>query len=346
LNGNYTQHLRTSEHKMKSYKDMINEVLTKSTPAGEWIKDFVGSDNPKFAGKSAAKRKQMALAAYYAKKNESVEEAAAVSQNSTAMQDMNEDHLVHVNDGSKYDEQPHEKDVEHVMAGVKLHGGEHAGASDKGVFFKFKSPEHASSFISHVNKCPHRSCDAHMSEAVEYKGIGTDVVDKKKKLNPQPNFTMAKKQVKDFKEEKDNREYGYEGDMAMSQLKTIIRHSEHLMGMLKPDTDLPEWVQSKITLATDYMQTSHDYLMSEINEEVEQIDELDKKTIGSYAKKATKDLKWQQTMRPFDAKRISNREKGIDRAIDKLTKEEVEQIDEGENGLAAKAKKSGISLST
>ena len=41
---------------MKSYKDMINEVLTKSTPAGEWIKDFVGSDNPKFAGKSAAKK--------------------------------------------------------------------------------------------------------------------------------------------------------------------------------------------------------------------------------------------------------------------------------------------------
>jgi hypothetical protein len=60
---------------MKSYKDMINEVLTKSTPASEWIKDFVDSDNPKFAGKSAAKRKQMALAAYYAKKNESVEEA-------------------------------------------------------------------------------------------------------------------------------------------------------------------------------------------------------------------------------------------------------------------------------
>lgn len=69
------------------------------------------------------------------------------------------------------------------------------------------------------------------------------------------------------KEEKDPREYGYEGDMAISQLKTICRHCEHLMGMLKPDTDLPEWVQSKITLATDYMQTAHDYMMSEMNEE-------------------------------------------------------------------------------
>jgi hypothetical protein len=332
---------------MKSYKDMINEVLTKSTPAGEWIKDFVDSDNPKFAGKSAAKRKQMALAAYYAKQRD---EGAAVSQNSTAEVDMREakeHHLVHVSDSSKYDEVPHPKDIEHVKTGAMHHGGKWDSHSDKGAFFKFKSKEDAQHFVSHVNKCPHRTCDAeHVSEAVEYKGIGTDVVDKKKVLNPPIPLTQKKKQVKDFKEEKDNREYGYEGDMAMSQLKTIIRHSEHLMSMLKPDTDLPEWVQSKITLATDYMQTAHDYLMSEMNEEVEQIDELDKKTIGSYAKKATKDLKWQQTMRPFDAKRISNREKGIDKAIDKLTKEEAEQIDEGENGLAAKSKKSGISLST
>ena len=71
---------------------------------------------------------------------------------------------------------------------------------------------------------------------------------------------------KPVKEEKDEQEYGYEGAMAMTQLKTIVRHSEHLMEMLEPDTDLPEWVQSKITLATDYMQTAHDYLMSEMNE--------------------------------------------------------------------------------
>lgn len=45
---------------------LINEVLTADQPAGKWIDDFVKSDNPKFAGKSKEKRKQMALAAYYA----------------------------------------------------------------------------------------------------------------------------------------------------------------------------------------------------------------------------------------------------------------------------------------
>lgn len=66
---------------------------------------------------------------------------------------------------------------------------------------------------------------------------------------------------------KDPKEYGFEGEMAMSQLKGIMQHAEKLHGMLKPDTDLPEWVQSKITLAYDYMQTATDYMSTEMNEE-------------------------------------------------------------------------------
>lgn len=53
---------------------MLGEALGKNEPASAWIKDFVSSDDPKFAGKSAAKRKQMALAAYYAKqRNEEID---------------------------------------------------------------------------------------------------------------------------------------------------------------------------------------------------------------------------------------------------------------------------------
>ena len=398
---------------MKSYKQLVNEVLTKSTPAGEWIKDFVDSDNPKFAGKSAAKRKQMALAAYYAKEREQANESAAVSQNSTAEVDMNEERDVHVNDGSKYDEEPHPKDVEHVMAGVKKYGGKHAGNSDKGVYFRFKSKDEADSFRAHVNKCPHKSCDAdHVNEAVEYKGIGTDVVDKKKKLNPQPNFTTDKKQVKDFKEEAEQidelskttlqsyrdkaakdvgRAYAIHQDPYkktnkddMRKLSNRVKGDERAeIGLKKEDIQLDEI--SKKTLGSyvnkaekeeDKYQQNYTKLrnirdkthgkfsddtphMTDLDrkyvnrangvytakqklakEEAEHINELDKKTIGSYAKKATKDLKWQQTMRPFDAKRISNREKGIDKAIDKLTKEEAEQIDElSKDTLASYAKK-------
>ena len=64
--------------------DLINEVLSKDASAGDWIHDFVHSDNPKFAGKSKAKRKEMALAAYYAKqRNEEVEQIEEMDKSQT-----------------------------------------------------------------------------------------------------------------------------------------------------------------------------------------------------------------------------------------------------------------------
>jgi hypothetical protein len=55
-------------------QEQINEKLSASAPAKEWIDDFVKSDDPKFAGKTKDERIMMALGAYYAaQKNESVD---------------------------------------------------------------------------------------------------------------------------------------------------------------------------------------------------------------------------------------------------------------------------------
>jgi hypothetical protein len=63
----------------------LNEVLSKDATAGDWISDFVHSDNPKFAGKSVKKRQKMALAAYYAKqRNESVDDSYPVTTDTVA----------------------------------------------------------------------------------------------------------------------------------------------------------------------------------------------------------------------------------------------------------------------
>jgi hypothetical protein len=68
------EEVETEEYTEEQLDEMINEVLGKDATAGDWISDFIHSDNPKFAGKSKAKRKEMALAAYYAKqRNEDVE---------------------------------------------------------------------------------------------------------------------------------------------------------------------------------------------------------------------------------------------------------------------------------
>jgi hypothetical protein len=154
--------------------------------------------------------------------------------------------------------------------------------------------------------------------------------------------------------------------MAMGQLKSIIANSQRMHDMLSDDTNLPEWVQSKITLAEDYISTASNYMQGEMNEskddvpfdgpyrkvgdrkdkygnpiknvakhlakkamnaqknEEVQIDELSKDTYRSYANKASRDY---LSGKIKDAKKDSNRGKYIDKAVGKVFKES-EQIDE------------------
>lgn len=68
------------------------------------------------------------------------------------------------------------------------------------------------------------------------------------------------------KDAADKGEYDYEGDMAKSSLRTIVRNAQMMHDMLKEDENLPEWVASKITLAEDYIVTAAQYMQSEMNE--------------------------------------------------------------------------------
>jgi hypothetical protein len=74
----------------------------------------------------------------------------------------------------------------------------------------------------------------------------------------------------------DKGEYDYEGQMARTQLQTTLRNCKDLIDMIKDDDNMPEWVQSKITLAQDYITTVRDYLQSkeELGEETKA--EMDK----------------------------------------------------------------------
>jgi hypothetical protein len=60
----------------------------------------------------------------------------------------------------------------------------------------------------------------------------------------------------------DHGEYDYEGDQAKDQLQTIVRAARRLTGMLDDNENMPEWVQMKITKATDYLDTAADYVES------------------------------------------------------------------------------------
>jgi len=68
----------------------------------------------------------------------------------------------------------------------------------------------------------------------------------------------------------DRGEYDREGDMAKEQLHTAADAARELHDILDSDENLPEWVQSKITKAMDYLDTARDYMKASDSEDDEE----------------------------------------------------------------------------
>jgi len=132
-------------------------------------------------------------------------------------------------------------------------------------------------------------------------------------------------------EAKDEQEYGYEGDMALNQLATLTRCADMIKELLKPDTDMPEWVQSKITLATDYIQTAADYMYSEMKEVKEDVSKMPTDKLQKH---------WdshKDEQRPSPA--FASKLKMVAKELAKrkaMKKEDVEQVDEISQDLAGR----------
>jgi len=127
-------------------------------------------------------------------------------------------------------------------------------------------------------------------------------------------------------EAKEKTEYDYEGDMARGQLQSVINNAQRVHDMLEDNDNLPEWVQSKITLAEDYISTVANYMMSEIDEEVMQEEDA-----------YDKDVK--PSNKPHDKEAAAKRAKdAVLAARKKMAQEEVESIDELSNNLLGRYK--------
>ena len=309
---------------------------------GVWIDDFKKSDAPQFKGKSDKERRDQAIAAYLSAKNEQVDESSDAygksleKEKEKRLTSNDQDKLARLRrmmdrEKTKVAREPKGEYDRKVGSYLKKkYNKEDVELGEETTFeveveglptmyVKAKSPGEVKANLRKIVKQPSmitgvsRVTDADMKKVFRDKAQGRDKDD--------DDLDEAVK--------KDEREYGYEGDMAISQLKTIMRHAEHMMGMLKEDTDLPEWVQSKITLATDYMQTAHDYMMSEMTEGTQQVDELSQNTLRQYHGKSAlyirkkRDQLNKGTLSTADHKKAQRRVTGINRAANKM--EEVEE---------------------
>jgi hypothetical protein len=109
----------------------------------------------------------------------------------------------------------------------------------------------------------------------KYEGDWKKSTEKKEGSGKAANLAgQAMQKMAKANEAKDPGEYDQEGDMAKTQLRSIKYHADELHEMLSDNDNLPEWVQSKLTLAQDYLQTVCDYMYSkdEVNEEKKSVE--------------------------------------------------------------------------
>jgi hypothetical protein len=172
--------------------------------------------------------------------------------------------------------------------------------------------------------------------------------------------TLKHKQNKEsmpkLKEENDTTE---KTEMAETQLHFIHYAAEEILDYIDDGGEVEEWYQNKLSKVHSDMESLHSYIEGEsrrtgMKEEVEQIDELSKKTLGGYIKSATHDVAAKgAATRQFaiDASRKSGeqdydgarksmqksdktfskswkRRDNMAKAVDRLTKENVELLDE------------------
>lgn len=71
----------------------------------------------------------------------------------------------------------------------------------------------------------------------------------------------------------DRGEYDREGEKAKQDLQTAADAANELRSILDSDENLPEWVQSKITKAVDYLDTVRDYMKSKKSDQEEETHE-------------------------------------------------------------------------
>ena len=145
----------------------------------------------------------------------------------------------------------------------------------------------------------------------------------------------------------DKGEYDQEGDMAKDDLKSAVLAAKELHSILGDDENLPEWVQSKITKALDYLNSSNQYMQRAHDEEVvaeKAVSQQQQKFMGmahamqkgEKIKGASPELKKvAKTMKKSDVKDFAaTKHAGLPKKV-KAKEEEVE-----ETADAPKAKKS------
>jgi hypothetical protein len=343
-------------------KIYLEEKLTASDSTSKWISDFVKSDNPKFAGKSKKERIRMALGASYAAKgkgrNEEVEDISELKKSTLAS---------YVNKAAQ--DKAETANTSGFRAGVKEPAYNTSDESDR----EMKRTKGISRAVSKLAKeeveeldeISKKTLGSYVSKAsVDMANRTADGVQKRALAGADYAHNISRGMDTKTADKHMKKEY----DAAKPDTKRAVKRmhgidravSRLTKESVKPEVEkafpAPGVTKHAPVKGVSYMPKDKDKEKEKANsmkygkdvkEEVEELDELSKSTLASYAKKATHDArmkmatgkdfervgantrkpeykagakKWEDKYKS-DARR---REAGTTKAIDRLAKEEVE----------------------
>jgi hypothetical protein len=225
-------------------KKTLKEVLTKKTSAGEIIKDFRKSKDPKFAGKSGEERQRMALGAYYSmhpekskKTNEEVESINEVN------------HREYGAKGKMHPDMAKGMDV-----GMHTDFYQH-GTGDKGYGMVTKNDGktvhvRSKARTGTLGKTHKFTVTPHLGEETEGFNSGA--------LHGVGSTEMSEDLAVPLLGGSDGDE---SAEMAKTQLRALANKALHLAMQLGDEQMIEPWVQAKIAVAKDHVSAVHDYMV-------------------------------------------------------------------------------------
>jgi len=241
---------------MKEEVEQVDEVITKKTSAGEVISDFVHSKNPKFAGKSKEKRKEMALAAYYAKQREQKEEVEQIDEafdkNSKAHQAAKKTvkgmkGLARAEFHPNGSASVHTKGNENVSSTrVVDHHHDIHGLGYNRPESAYKKSSFKKDGLTHRTQSVHGGHTIHIHEEV-------------KKHVKAMNEELAIPLLGGDHPPRGDSEEAIE--MVKSELKALANKAMHLVMQMPQGMHVEPWCQAKIAQAKSYVSDVHDYMI-------------------------------------------------------------------------------------
>jgi hypothetical protein len=216
----------------------MNEKLSPSMGIKKYIDDFKKSDAPQFQGKSAEKRKEMAIAAYLDAKRGTKKEACWTGYKQVGLKKKG-DRMVPDCVPESYNPR---------AARAQSH------AANK-MYGRTSDP---------IDKKPDSTPKKPISKADLFRALDKKYGSPKKKTG-----IYAKEAV-------DPADTGgaEETNMAVKQIAAMRHFLDGIESRVKKEGDMEEWYQNKLTKANDYLKTLYSYGKGDVAEEVEQIDEL------------------------------------------------------------------------